>query len=175
MRNNTCHSHGFTLIETIIYLALFSIIFTGIFVSVYPIFSSADRLTKNIAIESESMFIVSKINYALNDAITSSGGTITSPAAGSNGSTLVLSSGGTEKYRFAMDTSGTFCTGPLLCQMLTISKTGGTAVPLNASRINITNFSVSHVAPSGGAARYLDVSFDANGVHIGPVRYYVKF
>lgn len=168
-------TRGFTLIETIVYIALFSIIFVGIFVSIFPIFTSAERLTKNIATEGESAFILSKINYALNSTITDANGTITTPSAGNTATSLVLSYSGTEKYRFAMDTSGTYCAAPLLCQMLTVSTNSGTALPLNASRVNITNFSVKHVAPSGGTPRYLDISFDANGVHIGPVRYFLRF
>jgi prepilin-type N-terminal cleavage/methylation domain-containing protein len=167
--------NGFTLIETIIYIALFSIIFVGIFASVFPIFKSAERLTKNIAIEGESAFILSKINYAINNTITGTNGTITTPAADSTATELILSYNSTEKYRFAMDTSGTFCAAPLLCQMLTVSHDGGAAAPLNASRVNITNFSVTHVGPSGNSPRHLDVSFDAGGVHIGPVRYYLNF
>ena len=166
---------GFTLLESIIYIGLFSIIFTGIFVSVYPIFSGAERLTKNIATEGESAFILSKINYAIANTVTSSTGVVTTPAAGTASTTLVLSSGGTEKYRFSGDTSGTFCAAPLLCQMLLMSKDGGTALPLNASRVNINNFSVKHVAPTGGAARYLEISFTANSQAVGPVRYYLKF
>jgi type II secretory pathway pseudopilin PulG len=166
---------GFTLIETIIYIALFSIIFVGIFVSVFPIFTSAERLTKNIVTEGESAFVLSKINYALQNTIIDSTGVVTAPAAGTSGNTLVLSYNGSEKYRFVMDTSGTFCAAPLLCQMLTISEAGGAGAPLNASRVNITDFNISHVAPTGNTPRFLDVTFKANGVPIGPVRYYLNF
>jgi len=166
---------GFTLLETVIYIGLFSLMFTGIFVSIYPLFSSADRLTKNIAVEGESAFILAKINYALSSTITSSSGTITTPSAGNTANELVIKYGGVEKYHFALDTSNTYCTSPLVCTMLTVSKNGGTALPLNAQRVKIENFSVTHVAPANGEPRYLDVKFTAGGVPVGPIRYYVHF
>jgi type II secretory pathway pseudopilin PulG len=173
-RTSSHHIHGFTLIETIIYIGLFGIMFTGIFVSIYPIFTSTDRLTKNITSEGEAAFILSKINYALSDTVTSSTGRITIPPEGSTTNKLILIND-TEKYHFSQGTSGTFCAAPLICKQLLLSKDGDIATPLNASRISIENFKVKHVAGAGGAARYIEVSFTANGRAIGPVRYYVHF
>lgn len=165
---------GFTLLETIIYLALFSLLFTGIFISIYPIFTGAEQLTKNIAADGEAAFIFSKINYALNNTITSSAGVVTIPAAGSTDDELILSINGTEKFHFTADTSGAFCAAPLVCQQLLLSKNGGTALPLNASRVSITDFSVTHVAPTGNSPRYLDISFKANG-DTASARYFLRF
>jgi len=166
---------GFTLIETIIYIGLFSLIFTGIFMSIHPLFTGAARMTNNIAIEGESAFILAKIDYALSDTITSSQGIVTTPAAGATANTLVMEFGGNEKFEFALDNSNSFCSAPLVCKMLTLSEDGAAAQPLNAGRVQIENFSVTHIDPPGEEPRYLDVSFTANGEHIGPVRYYLHF
>jgi type II secretory pathway pseudopilin PulG len=166
---------GFTLIETIIYIGLFSLIFTGIFVSIHPLFTGAARMTRNIAIEGESAFILAKIEYALSDTITAQEGTITTPTEGATSTTLVVEFDGAERFAFALDNSNSFCSAPLVCKMLTLSEDGAAAQPLNAGRVQIENFSVTHVAPTGGAPRYLDVSFTANGEAIGPVRYYLHF
>jgi type II secretory pathway pseudopilin PulG len=168
---------GFTLIETIIYIGLFSLIFTGIFVSIYPLMTGAERLSRNVAIEGETAFILAKIEYALSDSITSSSGTITSPAAGATGSSLVIAVGGNERYRFEGQSSSSYCTTPLICRVLTLKTGGGSndAIPLNAQRVQVENFSVTHTGPTGGEPRYLDVSFTVNGEAVGPVRYYLHF
>jgi type II secretory pathway pseudopilin PulG len=168
---------GFTLIETIIYIGLFSLIFTGIFMSIHPLFTGAARMTRNIAIEGESAFILAKIEYALSDTITAPEGVVATPGAGATAAELVLTFDGDERFHFALDNSNTFCSAPLVCKMLTITKDNDplTTLPLDAGRVQIENFSVTHVAPAGGEPRYLDVSFTANGEPIGPVRYYLHF
>ncbi len=174
---------GFTLLETIIYIGLFSLIFSGIFVSIYPILFGAERLTKNIAIEGESAFIIAKIDYALSHTITSEDGGIISPLAGAPASNELIigtdtDNNGTfddEKFRFVVDNSNAFCTAPLVCKMLTLSEDGAAALPLNGGRVYVENFSVTHVAPISGEPRYLDVSFTTEGELIGPVRYYLHF
>lgn len=165
---------GFTLIETIIYIALFSIIFTGLFVSTYPILTGAERLTSNIAADSETAFVLAKINYALNQTIIDETGAVTTPAEGATADELVLSYGGSESFHFTLDTSGTFCSAPLVCEQLVMSKDGAAALPLTSARVRITDFSVIHVAPAGGAPRYLDITFTANNT-LTNVRYYLRF
>ena len=166
---------GFTLIETIIYIGLFSLIFTGIFVSIHPLFTGAARMTSNIAIEGESAFILAKIEYALSDTITSPQGIVITPTVGATAATLVMEFNGDERFAFALDNSNTFCSAPLVCKMLTLSEDGAAAQPLNAGRVQISEFLVKHVDPPGGEPRYLDVSFKANRETIGPVRYYLHF
>lgn len=161
---------GFTLIEAIIYIALFSIIFTGLFVSVYPILTGAERLTNNVAADSETAFLLTKINYAIGDTITSSTGSVTTPATGATANELVLTNGG-ESYHFAMSNSG--CTGPVICRLLTLREGGASALPLNNSRVRITGFSATH-SPAGTLPKYLDVSFAANGATT-TARYYLRF
>ena len=165
---------GFTLIETIIYIGLFGIMCTGIFVSMYPLFTSAQRLTSNILIDSETAFILAKIEYALYNGITSPSATISSPSLGSSGSMLTITNG-TQLYQFKADASGTFCTAPIACKMLTLALGSNNSFPLNSQRVHIENFVVTHNAPSATALRSLDISFTTNGVAVGPIRYYIHF
>ncbi len=167
--------YGFTLLETIIYVGLFSLIFTGILVSVFPLMTGAERLSRNVATESEAAFILAKIDHALSDSINSVNGQVTSPAAGTTGSTLTLTNAGIEVYRFETTTTSSYCSVPLICRVLTLSKASGDAIPLNAQRVQVKDFSVTHVGPTGGKPRYLDISFTVNGTPVGPVRYYLHF
>ena len=163
---------GFTLVETIIYIGLFALIFSGIFVSIYPIFTGAERLTKNVAAEGETAFILAKIDYALSSTMTDINGTTTT---GVSGEQLIIKNG-TEKFRFAGSTSSTYCVVPLVCKVLTLKTNAtGDAIPLNAQRVPIENFRVTQVLASGGAPHYIDVSFTANGKAVGPIRYYLHF
>ena len=63
-----------------------------------------------------------------------------------------------------------------MCKVITLEKNAsGDAVPLNAQRVQFENFSATQVAPTGGAPRYIDISFTANGKAVGPIRYYLHF
>lgn len=166
---------GFTLIETILYIGLFSLIFTGLFISVYPIFTGAERMTRNIAGEGETAFVLSKIDYAMSAVITDADGVITSPAEGATSTELILTYNETERFRFAINEDNEFCTAPLLCHTLTQRENSGDALPLTTQRVSIENFSAHHVAPTASSSRHIDVMFTVNGDPVGPIRYYVQF
>ncbi len=174
---HSMHAHhnnrGFTLLETIIYIGLFGIMMSGIFVSIYPLLTGAERLTRGIVTEGEAAFILAKIEHALSDTITSTDGIISTPTEGTHADELRITYDGTDQYRFQIDTSNTFCSPPRVCSMLTLSQDGGDPLPLNAERVSIENFSVTHTIE--GSLRYVDVTFTANGEVIGPVRYYLRF
>ena len=63
MRNN-----GFTLIEMIVYIGLFSMIIGGAIVSAYNIFESINRNQTKAMMAEEGIFIIGKINWALTGA-----------------------------------------------------------------------------------------------------------
>ena len=59
---------GFTLIESIIYLALFVIIIGGGMVAVYQIIQSTDTAYNHVILQGEANFLLRKIDWALNGA-----------------------------------------------------------------------------------------------------------
>lgn len=65
MRNQNRHNRGFTLIETLIYLALYAIIMTGAIVSAYAILSSSARNQTKALVQEEGSFLVGKIDWVL--------------------------------------------------------------------------------------------------------------
>jgi hypothetical protein len=144
-------------------------------VSIYPLFVSSEQVGKRIIAEGEALFIISKIQYALSESIISEAGEIVSPPEGETGDELTLVLAGEEMFHFFVDESGTFCSAPLLCQQVLMRTNNKQTTPLNTSRIPIEDFLVTHVAPHGDVARYVEISFVANGIMIGPVRYYVHF
>ena len=77
-------NRGFTLIETLVYLALFALMVGGIVACAYVLFASSDRNQTVAMLEEEKNFITSKIQWILGSAHT-----IQSPSAGSSGLMLV--------------------------------------------------------------------------------------
>lgn len=59
---------GFTLIEAVIYLALFTILIGGILTVAFNVFESANRDQTKIMVQEEGNFLVAKINKALSEA-----------------------------------------------------------------------------------------------------------
>jgi prepilin-type N-terminal cleavage/methylation domain-containing protein len=79
------NKRGFTLIETMVYLALFAILMTGIISSVYILFESGDRNETKAMLQEEKQYLLGKVNYAFSGAKT-----VSSPAANSSGASLFL-------------------------------------------------------------------------------------
>jgi type II secretory pathway pseudopilin PulG len=80
---------GFTLIETLIYLGLFAIIMSGIVVSFYTVFESADRTQGRVLIQEEGSFLLAKMNWAMTGATV-----VSAPTSGNSGNTLTLTKAG---------------------------------------------------------------------------------
>src|SRR5581483_3447430 len=68
---------GFTLIEVVVYLALFAILFGGAVLAAYNIVESSGRNQSKADIQQEGEFIIGKINWALSGAAS-----VSSPGAG---------------------------------------------------------------------------------------------
>lgn len=77
---------GFTLIEAIIYLALFSILMGGATVAAYYLFDSATKIGTRTLLQEESDFVVGKIEWVLSGTKA-----VTAPAEGTTGSSLTVS------------------------------------------------------------------------------------
>lgn len=59
---------GFTLIEMLVYLALFAIVIGGGIVTVYQIIQNSNSLQAKTVLQEEGNFILAKLNYALTGA-----------------------------------------------------------------------------------------------------------
>lgn len=144
------HKRAFTLLETIIYIALLSVILTGLMVAVYPLFTGAERNTAKVNAEGEAAFILRKVAWAL-----SSAASVSEPAAGSSGDTLTIVGGvSLAENDGAIEVDG---------------------VPITNSRVEVSDFSVTHTAPSGNTPRLIEVSFKIDGTPVGPWQKYVHF
>ncbi len=88
---NLNQQKGFTLMESVIYIALFSIIITGTIVSAYELLRGSSAIDKKIVIQSEGNFVIRKIESALNGAQS-----IVLPSSGSGSVLRVIKSDGAQ-------------------------------------------------------------------------------
>jgi len=68
MRENLKKDSGFTLIEVIIYIGLFSVIIGGGMVATYGIIQSTDNGSNHVILQEEANFLLRKVNWALTGA-----------------------------------------------------------------------------------------------------------
>ena len=170
-------TRGFTLLETIIYIGLFSTLFTGIIMSVYPLFTIASLQNKQITIQAEASYILDKIAYIITESNTMPTSQVVTPGVGQSTSTLILTTSATDSYQFRIDTAPPGCIAPRLCSTLSLKKNTGKLLPLTSMRVVVENFTITHTPPDPlkGQRRTVDVSFTVSGTPVGPVRYYLRF
>ena len=65
IKENINYSKGFTLIEMVIYIALFSIIMGGLISTVYLLTQSMENTSKKTAVQEEMNFVLKKLDWAL--------------------------------------------------------------------------------------------------------------
>jgi hypothetical protein len=136
-------SSGLTLIETIIYVALSGALLAGVVISIYPIFTGAEKMSQDVVRETESLFILQKISWALSSAssVSDSGGQLRVSTPEGN---LVFS-----QNDGAIELN---------------------SEPLTSSRVEITDFAVNYTPASGDLPAFVEVEFKADGEQIGPFR-----
>jgi len=60
---------GFTLIELVIYMALFSIMMGGLIVTIFQLIQNSEKINSKDSVHEEINFVFRKIDWALNDAV----------------------------------------------------------------------------------------------------------
>ena len=84
---------GFTLIETLLYIALFTIMIGGGLLAAYQIISSADSLSAKSMLAEDANFIIRKIEWALSGAL----------SIGASGSTALITYPDSTTIEFTLD------------------------------------------------------------------------
>jgi len=140
---------GFTLIETIIYAALFSIIIGLVIGAVYNIIEGSDDLQKNIIADAEAHFLMRKIEWALTGV-----STINSPTSGLTGASLSVN-----KISYAQN--------PVVFDLdsnnLRVKKELADPIILNSVNVSISELQFEHLAAGLYRPAAIKVSFKVNG------------
>ena len=135
---------GFTLMETLIYIALFSVITSFVFGVFYQILGSQNQNRDRIEVDSEANFMMQKIRWALAGVQT-----INQPAVNTTSTTLSVT-----RYNFAQNP----VVFDLNSQALRISKGGASAVVLNNSRVNVSQLIFEHLAQMNNAPKGVKIT-----------------
>lgn len=130
-------SRGLTLIETIIYAALLSILIGLILGVVFQITEGSKRLNSKVFVEEEASFLLRKIEWAVGGA-----SLVNTPAASATSTTLSVETASAPPSEnpivFAMDSGN-----------LTITRGNGSPVVLNSTRVTVQSVEFEHIATSG--------------------------
>ena len=134
--------NGFTLIEVIIYLALFGILMAGVMAAVYAIVEGGGRSQSKILIQEEGNFLLGKFNWALSGA--------------SNISVAILPpSLSITKYDYTLN--------PLVFDVggseLRLRQGGGEANNLNSDDVALTSLNFQDIPKLNGKPEGLNISF----------------
>ena len=149
---------GTTLLETMIYMLIVGFVLAGVLVSVYQIMGTSDQLYTKNNVEQEASFIISKIDWALNDV-----SAINLPSI-PNTSGAVLSvnknSYSSNPIRFALSGDD-----------ITIKEGSGTAVNLNSDRVTVSTVSFDFIQQTGTlTVNSIKVHFYVNGKYYEALR-----
>ena len=147
------HNRGFTLIEALLYIALFTIVVGGGLLTIFGLLQSSEGTRQRIAIEAEGNFIMKKLDWAVN------GSAVSLPSSGNSGATLSLARDGVT-YDFTF--SGT---------SIPLSEDGGTPVTLNTVNAPSGGVTFTHIA---GPPEGVEYTFFLSGKQFGPKARYLR-
>jgi len=134
------NQQGFTLIEILVYLALFTILVGGAVLAAYNVIESNGRNQTLAILQQESNFLTGKVNWALTGI---SG--VNSPLNNSTGSRLSVTK--TDVTIGAVDID--LSTSPVTDMEL--SRGAAPAQPLNSSNVAVSNLLFDHQTEVSGA------------------------
>lgn len=125
---------GFTLIETLVYLALFAIIIGGSLTAVYAMIESQDHNTAAAQVQEEGAYLMGKVDHALSRARA-----VVAPSENGGALTVALADGTTETI--ALDGRN-----------VTLRRGTVSPVRLNNDNVSITALVFTHVHTDGVGA-----------------------
>lgn len=129
---------GFTLIESLIYIALFAILIIGIVLSAFALFESSDRNQTKAMLQEEKDFLTAKINWALSGV-----NAVSAPSANASGSTLDVTKYDNAHVKVYLSGTDIFFATSTLPVAL------GTPVTLNNTNVFLSNLVFIHTYAGG--------------------------
>lgn len=129
---------GFTLIETLVYIALLGLLMTGALLGSYNLVQSSSRTTTSTAAQDEGSFALRKLEWAV------AGMTVQPSLGGSgcNGAISVTKTGAPAAIRFKRDA---------MTNSIQMCEDSGCAyVPITTDNVSVSCFAVSSLPSVGG-------------------------
>ncbi len=153
----THNQKGFTLIEALVYIALLTLLMGGAVVTCYGILESSGRNQTQAIVQEEGDFLIAKINWALSNIHH-----INYPAVGGTGTSLTTTKWDNAIGAVTIALSGT---------EVTLARGGGSAYPLTASNVSVSDLTFTHewaggVSPESVIASFTIATKTPNGMPI---------
>ncbi|MEK7151153.1 MAG: prepilin-type N-terminal cleavage/methylation domain-containing protein [Patescibacteria group bacterium] len=155
----TKNNKGFSLIEVLIYSAIFSLMLVGVLGGVYMIIQGANQSNARLVADDEANFVLRKINWVLTGT-----NSINVPGAGLSGSTLSVNKAGIIlpiKVRLHL-------------QNIELDSGTGTYVPLDTANVVAASLSFQHIPASGNKPPAVRAVFYLNDIFYETIRYLRK-
>lgn len=157
--NKFSHNHGFTLIEVLIYSALFSLILLGMLGGAYMIVQGTNRSGARNLVDDEANFILRKIGWA-----TTGVSSINAPGAGLTGPVLsVNKSGVLLPVRFRLN-----------AENIEIDSGAASYLPLDTVNVAAASISFQHIPASGNKPAAIKTTFYLNNILYETTKYIRK-
>lgn len=152
-------NEGFTLIEVLIYSAIFSLMMVGMLGSVYLIIQGTNQSNARLLADGEANFILRKIHWAFTGA-----SSIITPVAGSIGPNLSINKTGVAlPIRFRLNSNN-----------IEIDPGTGFYSPLDTGNVIAASLSFQHIPASGGKPAAVKTVFYLNGITYEITKYIRK-
>ena len=145
---------GFTLIETIIYIALLSLMLGGVLLSIFQILQGSLRTGEKTTTQEEGNFILRKINWTLT-------GLSGLPTIGGSGCAQTLT---TSKATVRLNTSDPKW-------YMEMKETGGIFLAITTDNASTTCLKFSLISAIGGAPTGIAATTTINGVNFTITKY----
>jgi len=151
---------GFTLVETIIYTALISIIIGGALVTVYQVLESNNALYNKIIVEQEANFLLRKFAWALSGV-----SSINLPVVGATSSVLSINKINFPENPLVFDLNATD---------IRLKRGSQEPVILNAQNVKITNLVFQHLASVGSGPEAIKINLTVDSQTFSTIIYLRK-
>ncbi|MBI4087504.1 MAG: hypothetical protein HY434_01595 [Candidatus Liptonbacteria bacterium] len=138
--------------ETLIYIALFSVITSYVLGVFYQLLGSRNQNRDRTEVDAEANFLMQKLRWAMSGVQT-----VNQPATGATSTTLSVT-----KYNFAQN--------PIVFDLdsstLRMAKGGGAAVILNNSRVGVGQLTFERLAPVSNAPEGVTITLSVSSLDV---------
>ncbi len=131
---------GFTLIETVVYIGLLTIMIGGTLLTVYRLMGDLNGMRGKVNTDEEANFLLRKIDWALTGA-----SAVSIPSS----DTLVVTKVGFSPNPIKIDLAST---------TLELSRGGGTPTPLNSVNVVVSSTTFQHLTAPEGVSTTITVN-----------------
>ncbi len=169
MKKVTKHKKGFTLIEVIIYTALFSLLMGTAFVTAFGLIEGSGKLSAKTTTQEEGNFVLRKINWALT-GISNDTADITNPpkVAPYTSSTLLI-----KKWLMGTKIS-VLIDYDVANNRIMMQEGGGSLLPITTANVKVSSLNFKYLPTSGGAPAGVTATVKIDGIDFNITKYVRK-